>query len=136
MLGRSHINLTSLDPISPIELTAHGEVARSQPPRPRPSQQLSVSIRFTRSGWFLVRAVATVDLTFGFAPQAPFHVEAPAGPRRVRRDSAQFLVDRIKQRTGRIRPNLTDPHQLRAALSPQDRSRALCNDMAAGSATD
>ena len=134
MLARSHIEPTNRDPIARIEPSGDSKVAET--PRLGRSKQLSASTRSTRNAWFVVRAVAAFDDAFRFASTAPFHFEIPAGTRRVRRDSAQFLVDWIEERMGRIRRNLTDPHLLRAVLAPQEHPLAFWHAKLAGSATD
>ncbi len=83
--------LDSRDPIARVELVRDGRVELIQLP-----------VRFTaaHSGWFLVRAIASVTNTFRFASTAPWHVEIGGQPMKPRRESAQFFVDWCRERMG------------------------------------
>ena len=49
-------------------------------------------VKFTESGWFLVRAVTEQSKTYRYAMTAPYYVEI-GEERRISRASAQFFVD-------------------------------------------
>ena len=53
-------------------------------------QRDGATVRFERSGWFLVRAIASEEKTFRFASTAPFYVEI--GPEKERFDLPQTVV--------------------------------------------
>lgn len=70
-------------------------------------------LRFDRSGWFTVRAVADRADTYRFALSAPFFVEI-GGQKRISRRSAEFFRDWVIQREAEVpldRPD--DPAQTR-----------------------
>jgi len=73
------------------------------------------SLKFTESGWFLVRVIADNPKTFRFASTAPFHVEVGDTKRRVSRASAQFFLDWVRERMPRVK--LTDAAQLEEVLA-------------------
>ena len=74
-------------------------------------------LKFTESGWFLVRVIADNPRTFRFASTAPFYVEVGDTKRRVSRASAQFFLDWVRERMPRVK--LTDPAQLEEVLAHQ-----------------
>lgn len=80
--------LDSRDPIKVVELVRNGWVERIE---------LPARIRFTQSGWFLVRAIADVTNTFRFASTAPWYVEIGGTPR-ISATSARFFVDWCRER--------------------------------------
>ncbi len=59
------------------------------------------AVRFDRSGWFTVRAVADRADTYRFALSAPFFVEIGGQPR-ISRRSAQFFLDWVAERAAQI----------------------------------
>ena len=62
-------------------------------------------IRFDESGWFLVRTVADNPKTFRFASTAPYYVEIGERKRRISKASAQFFLDWVHERAGRVKRN-------------------------------
>ena len=65
-------------------------------------------VRFDKSGWCLVRAVADHPKTLRFAMSGPFYVEIGEKPR-ISRESAQFFVDWVRERAEQIK--IADPNQ-------------------------
>ena len=65
------------------------------------------TIRFERSGWFLIRAIANDPKTFRFASTAPYYVEIAGEKQRISRNAAQFFLDWVKQRKARVK--IDDP---------------------------
>ena len=63
-------------------------------------------VKFTTSGWMLVRAVTNNPKTYRFASTGPYYVEI-GYERRVSKESAQFFHDWVYERAGRIK--LDDP---------------------------
>ncbi len=98
--------LDSRDPVGALELVRNG---RAEPLR------LPSRITVDESGWFLVRAVADVPHTFRFASTGPFYVEIGARPRPVRRESARFFLDWVRERIARLQ--LDDPRQRAEVLA-------------------
>ncbi len=69
-------------------------------------------VKFTASGWVLVRAVTDVDKTYRFASTAPWYVELGEKPR-VSKASAQFFLDWTNERGEKLK--LEDPEERREA---------------------
>jgi hypothetical protein len=79
-------------------------------------------VKFTHSGWLLVRAVTNHPRTFRFASTGPYYVEI-GYQRRVSRQAAQFFLDWVQERIERIQ--LDDPDQRQAVLQYHDSARAF-----------
>jgi hypothetical protein len=107
--------IDSRDPISAIEIIKDGRVERTVPFAGWKRTGGLGTIQFTGSGWFLMRVITDVPHTFRFASTAPFYVEIGAEPRRVSRASAQFFLDWVRERMGRVK--LTDPAELEEVLA-------------------
>jgi hypothetical protein len=58
-------------------------------------------IKFTESGWFLIRAVTDNTKTYRYATTAPYYVEIGYGPR-ISRSAAQFFLDWTNERGDEI----------------------------------
>src|SRR5262249_13899262 len=71
-------------------------------------------LSFKTSGWFLVRAVTDNPKTFRFASTGPYYVEVGSEKRRVSKRSAQFFVDWVRERAGRVK--LEDAEQRQEVL--------------------
>ena len=107
-------SLDGNDPVLFVEIIKDGVVERTVP-REEISKAGSIGrVRFERSGWLLVRAVAATKHTFRFASTAPFWVEVGSEKRLLSRKSIQFFLDWVKERMGRI--DLKDPGKLREVL--------------------
>jgi hypothetical protein len=106
--------LDSRDPIAALEVVQDGRVARRVPLAEWQRSGSLGSVRFERSGWFLVRAMADVPATFRFASTGPFYVEIGSSPRRVSKAAAQFFLDWARERMGQIQ--LADPRQQQEVL--------------------
>ena len=101
------VRLDSRDAISAIEIVKDGRVELAVPYDEWKKTGLLGTLRFERSGWFLVRAIADDPKTFRFASTAPYFVEIGKEKRRISKSSAQFFVDWVRERIGRVR--LDDP---------------------------
>ena len=117
------VSLASNDPVDQLEVIHNGQIVKRIPCSDEPRQQLSASFSTASPGWFLVRAISDVDVTFRFASTAPWYLDDSAGRRPVSKASAQFFVDWVDERSARIRRTVTDPGQLRAVLEPQQQAR-------------
>lgn len=103
------LNLSTRDPIEYLEVVKDGhtvhEVRLDQFEKSRGKLP---PLKFDRSGWFLVKAVARNPKTFRFASTGPYYVEIGYEPR-VSKKAAQFFVDWVYERAGKIK--LDDPKQ-------------------------
>ena len=95
--------LTSKDKIPAIEIVRDGKIERTVRPEELERTGSLGTLKFERSGWFLVRAIAEEPKTFRFASTAPFYVEIGAEKRRVSRASAKFFLDWVDERRGRVK---------------------------------
>lgn len=130
---RLEINLTASistqDPISEIELIQDGRVERKVPfAEWQRSKELGM-LAFTRSGWFLVRAVADNPGTFRFASTAPYYVEIGSMRRRTSKSSAQFFLDWTRERRQRVK--LENPQQRSEVLKHHDAAEKYWLDLVA-----
>jgi hypothetical protein len=98
--------LWSNDPVTHLEVVQNGKVTRTVPARSGGQEVDLGSVAFAGSGWLLVRAVADVPSTFRFASTAPFYVEAADRQPRISRRAAQFFLDWLEERAGRV--NVSD----------------------------
>ena len=107
--------LTTQDPIRFIEIVKNGQVERRVPFKDQNRNVSLGEIRFTESGWFLVRAIADNKKTFRFASTAPFYVEVGVNKERISKTSAQFFLDWTRERMSRIK--LDDAEQRKSVLA-------------------
>ncbi len=119
------IKLTAKDPVSAVELIYNGRIVERIACGNRPKQELLAKLKLDAPGWFLLRAIAEVDSTFRFASTAPWYVESKSAKRRISKVSAQFFLDWIDERIGRVQKRVTDLDQLRAVLEPHENARAF-----------
>ncbi len=106
--------LESRDPISAIEIIQDGRVVRTISYALWKQSSSLGKFQFDQSGWFLIRAIADVPTTFRFASTGPFYVEVGSATTRVSRESAQFFLDWVRQREGKLK--LDDPGQREEVL--------------------
>jgi len=91
------------DGLGPLEVVKDGAVVASICGCSWDGTGPLAQLEFAESGWFLVRAFAEVPSTFRFASTGPFYVERADAPRRVSKTSAQFFVDWVREREGRVK---------------------------------
>jgi hypothetical protein len=108
--------LTSRDPIRFFEIVKNGRVERKVPLEDWSKTGSLGKMTFDSSGWFLVRAIADNPKTFRFASTAPYYVEIGATKHRISKASAQFFLDWVKERVGRIK--IDDADKRREVLEP------------------
>ncbi len=106
--------LATRDPISTIEIIKNGRVDSAVTFEEWKRTGKLGRLKFSESGWFLVRAIADNPKTFRFASTAPFYVEIGKRKRLISRESAQFFLDWVRERMGRIK--LDDPKQREEVL--------------------
>jgi len=107
--------LDTRDPVAAIEIIKNGQVERAVPFDQGKGAGKLGRVTFTESGWCLVRAIADNPGTFRFASTAPFYVEIGERRLRISRNSAQFFLDWVRERVGRIK--LDDPSQREEVLN-------------------
>jgi hypothetical protein len=129
------LNLTfsTREPISYLEIIKDGKVLRSVRLDELQQGGMLPALSFDRSGWFLMRAVTDAEKTFRFASTGPYYVEIGGEPT-ISRKSAQFFVDWVKERQGRIK--LSDPEQKREVLEPHLAAQKFWEDLAARANAD
>jgi hypothetical protein len=106
--------LTGRDIVSAVEVIVNGRVERTVPFETGQQTRSLGRLRFDESGWFLVRAIADDPKTFRFASTAPWHVEVGDRKRRISRAAAQYFLDWVRERMGRIK--LDDPSEREEVL--------------------
>ena len=131
-----NITLSSMDPVSELEVIHNGRVIKRIACSTQTNQRISDAIECKEPGWFLVRAIADVDHTFRFASTAPWYLEAQDKVGRISRSSAQFFVDWVDQRIGRVKANVTDASQRKSILQPHEKARVFWQNMVAKSNAD
>ena len=111
--------LTTRDPISAIEIIVNGKVERTVSFDEWQQTGKLGKVKFTQSGWFLVRTITDNAKTFRFASTAPFYIEIGANKHRISRSSAQFFLDWVHKRIEQIKisDRLTDPIQREEVLT-------------------
>ncbi len=115
------IDLQSRDPIDRVEIIKDGRIERTVRSDDWSQTDSLGMIRFDASGWFLVRAICRNAKTFRFASTAPYYVEISEAKRRISRASAQFFLDWVDERIGRVK--LDDPVQRREVLEHHEHAR-------------
>jgi len=109
------LNLSTRDKISYLEIIKNGEVEKSIRLEEYAQTGRLPPIDFDASGWFLIRAVTDVENTYRFASSGPWYVEIGEQSTRISRTSAQFFLDWVDQRIGRVK--IDDDQQRDEVLS-------------------
>jgi hypothetical protein len=126
--------LDAQDPISTIEIIKVGKVEGIISLSDRRKRAISGKIKFTESGWFLVRVLTDNPKTFRFASTAPFYVEIGNSNRRISRASAQFFLDWVRERKERIK--LADAVQREQVLRYHEEAERFWGDLVRRANTD
>ncbi|MBI3862476.1 MAG: CehA/McbA family metallohydrolase [Planctomycetia bacterium] len=113
--------LEGRDRVDSLEIIRDGRVEKKVPTAEFTKSGTLGKLKFTSSGWFLVRVIADNPQTFRFASAAPWYVEVGPVTRRVSRASAQFFRDWTDERIGRVK--VADPLQKAEVLEPHYRAR-------------
>jgi hypothetical protein len=103
------LHLVSNDPIQCIEIVKNGNVERTIPFAELGKDGNLGTVRFTKSGWFLIRVIADIPHTFRFASTAPYYVEIGDEKHYLSRKSIRFFNDWIDERIEQI--NIDDPEK-------------------------
>ena len=123
------VSVHSADELERVEVVQDGAVveslAGSQLDRDDRGRIRVRPIATSRSGWFLLRAIARVPETFRFASTAPFYVEVAGKPARIRRESVQFFLQWIDERIHRLEASkeLKTDAERAAVIEPHRRAR-------------
>jgi hypothetical protein len=117
------------DPLEAVEVVVDGEVVQSLRRDELRGWLRPDPLRFQRSGWFLVRAVARVPETFRFASTAPFYVEVGGRRATLHRSDVEYFLAWIDERIAAIEKlktaELADPARRAAVLAPHRAARAV-----------
>lgn len=102
------LSLSTRDKISYLEVVQDGEVRHSI----RLDEYAKLggkmpAVTFTRSGWFLIRALTDQEKTFRFASTAPYYVKI-GDDVRISKRSAQFFLDWVNTRIEHLEKSLAD----------------------------
>ena len=110
------LNLSLRDKVDYLEVIQNGELAHEVrlADYAKAGGKLPKLV-FHESGWMLIRAVTNNTDTFRFASTGPYYVQIGQQPR-ISKESAQFFVDWVEERMGRIK--LDDPEKQNAVLAP------------------
>ena len=126
--------LDSRDPIASVDIIRNGRVIRSFTDSSWKRTGSLGAMTFKESGWFLVRAIAAVPNTFRFASTGPFYVEVGPKPRRISRTSAQFFLDWVRERQGRIK--IDDAQQQAEVIAYQKKAEQFWEEKVAHANAD
>jgi len=113
---RLDVQLITRDRVPQIEIIQDGEIAQILKCSSDREQQLTAEVPVSRSGWFLVRAIAENPNTFRFASTAPFYVEIGAAKTSVSRKSCEFFQKWAEERLAALREILTREEERREVL--------------------
>jgi hypothetical protein len=120
------------DPFESVEVIRDGEVAERLEVAVAPGGDPLTSfhprpLEFTRSGWFLVRAIARVPETFRFASTAPFYVEIGGKPRTIHRGDVEYFLRWIDERIAQIElsKDIRSPEEREEVLGPQRKAQEV-----------
>jgi hypothetical protein len=116
------VEVTGNDPIRALEIVRDGEVVKRLAVGRTAWKGSLGNMRFERSGWLLVRAIADVTSTFRFASTAPWYVEAGRSPRTVHRRSVDFFLDWTKQRRASLKRQIKDEKQRAEVLKDHEQA--------------
>ncbi|HEY4313560.1 MAG TPA: hypothetical protein VGN12_29175 [Pirellulales bacterium] len=127
------LNLATREPISYMEIVKDGRVVQSVRLDEMAKTGHLPPVKFTESGWVLVRAVTDNDKTYRFASTAPWYVELGDKPR-ISKASAQFFLDWVNERTAKLK--LTDVAERREVLEFHDQARKFWEERVSQATVD
>jgi hypothetical protein len=126
--------LDGRDRVPALEIIRDGKVERRIPYEEWQQKRSLGRLQFTQSGWFLVRAITDNPRTFRFASTGPYYVEVGEARRRISRSSAQFFLDWVKERMGRIQIDGAD--KKRQVMAYQEMARKYWEKVVASANAD
>ncbi len=116
-------DVTTQDPAHAVEIVKNGKVEQSIPFTEFTKHGSRAKVKFTESGWMLVRVMCENAKTFRFASTAPYYVEIGPQAKRISRASVSFFLDWLDEREKRVK--LDDPAQRREVLAHFETARAF-----------
>ncbi|MHB9046449.1 MAG: CehA/McbA family metallohydrolase, partial [Pirellulales bacterium] len=120
------LELSTRDPIQYLELVKNGQVERSVRLDEYAKTGSLPPLKFTQSGWFLVRAVTDLTKTYRFATTGPYYVEV-GEQRRISKKSVQFFLDWVTERARGL--TIDDPDKRREVLEYHRQARDFWRDL-------
>jgi hypothetical protein len=129
-----NVTLSAGEPIRRLEIVKNGRVERAVSFEEWSKNRTLGTLSFQASGWFLVRALGDNPKTFRFASTGPYYVEVGETKRRISKASAQFFLDWVRERAGRV--DVPDPAQRRDVLSFHTQSEKFWRDVLAKANAD
>jgi hypothetical protein len=90
-------------PIRSVELVRDGKVVAHANYDAKTGNAAFARQEFTRSGWFLVRALCDTGDIFRFASSAPYYVEIGSEARRISRAAVAYFSAWLEERVQRLR---------------------------------
>jgi hypothetical protein len=124
------IRVEGNDPLEAVEVIRDGEIVENFPKDQIQGARLENVLRskplvFSRSGWFIVRAIADVPETFRFAGTAPFYVQVGSRARTIHRKDVEYFLRWIDERMDALTrsADLPDPEKRESVLVPHRRAR-------------
>jgi hypothetical protein len=120
---RIEIELTSQDPIRELALIRNGRVVHTVDCSDELTQRHRFEFAVDGPSWLLIRAIADVNRTFRFATTAPWFVEAPGAQNHISRESVQFFLAWVDERTERVKANVEDEIKREQVLKWHERAR-------------
>jgi hypothetical protein len=122
------LTLSTREPISYLEIIQNGKIEHTVRLADYAKEGRLPKVRFTQSGWFLVRAVTDLPKTYRFAMTGPYFVEFDY-QRRTSRAAAKFFLDWVYERARRI--ELPEADQRREVLLIHRQGRDFWEEMVA-----
>ncbi len=91
------LNMATRDPVPYLEIVQNGRVVHVVRLNDWVKENGKLPpVKFTESGWFLIRTVAENNATYRFASTAPYYVEIGERPR-ISRRSCQYFLDWVEE---------------------------------------
>lgn len=118
---RLDVQLISRDRVPRIEIIQNGEVVQTLECSSNREQKLTAELSVSRSGWFLLRAIADNPQTFRFASTAPFYVEIGDMKTSISRKSCDLFQKWAEERTASLREKLARDEERREVLPHHER---------------
>ncbi len=125
------VSLISRDRVTALEIIKNGKIERTVPTAEQSRPIGLGKMTFRKSGWFLVRAITDLEHTFRFASTAPYYVEVGSDKRYVSRRSANFFLDWVVERIGRVPLKLTESDKLADVLAHHQEAKKFWQQVAA-----
>jgi len=93
----------SRDSIESIEIIKNGKVYKTILGGKLIDNNLSQTISFNKSGWFLLRVISKVPGNFRFAATAPYYVEIGSNKNYISKSDARFFLEWTNERAASIK---------------------------------